>query len=67
MEFARRLGYKKLGLAFCSALAKEAKVIDEIFRYHGFEVESVMCKVGNLSREIVELEKLGVPMCNPIA
>ena len=67
MEFAKRLGYKKLGLAFCSALANEAKIITEIFKYHGFEVESVMCKVGSLSRELVELEKLGVPMCNPIA
>ena len=67
MEFARRLGYKKLGLAFCNALANEAKIIDKIFRYHGFEVESVMCKVGSLSRELVELEKISMPMCNPIA
>ena len=67
MEFARRLGYKKLGLAFCSALANEAKIIDKIFRYHGFEVESIMCKVGSLSRKLVNLEKKNVPMCNPIA
>lgn len=67
MEFARRLGYKKLGLAFCSALSNEAKIIEKIFKYHGFEVESIMCKVGSLSREIVELEKINMPMCNPIA
>ena len=30
MEFARRLKYKKIGLAFCSALANEAKIIDSI-------------------------------------
>ena len=67
MEFARRLKYKKIGLAFCSALANEAKIIDKIFKYHGFEVESIMCKVGSLSRELVELEKINMPMCNPIA
>ncbi len=67
MEFARRCGYKKLGLAFCNALSNEAKIIDKIFRYHGFEVESIMCKVGSLSRELVELEKINMPMCNPIA
>ena len=67
MEFARRLGYKKLGLAFCNALSNEAKTIANIFKYHGFEVESIMCKVGSISREIVELEKSGMPMCNPIA
>ena len=55
MEFARRLGYKKLGLAFCNALSNEAKIIDKIFKYNGFEVESIMCKVGSVSREIVDL------------
>lgn len=67
MEFARRCGYKKIGLAFCSALSNEAKVIDKIFRYNGFETESIMCKVGSLSRELVELEEVNIPMCNPIA
>ena len=27
MEFARRLGYKKLGLAFCNALSNKTKTI----------------------------------------
>lgn len=67
IEFAKRLGYKKIGLAFCNALSNEAKIIDKILRYHGFEVESVICKVGSLSRELVELEKSSMPMCNPIA
>lgn len=67
MEFARRLGYKKLGLAFCNALSNEAKIVDKIFKYNGFEVESIMCKVGSVSREIVDLEKSNMPMCNPIA
>ena len=67
IEFAKRLGYKKIGLAFCNALSNEAKIIDRIFRYHGLEVESVICKVGSLSRELVELENNNTPMCNPIA
>lgn len=67
IEFAKRMGYKKIGLAFCNALSNEAKIIDKIFRYHNFEVESIICKVGSLSREIVELEKINTPMCNPIA
>ena len=67
MEFARRLGYKKIGLAFCNALSNEAKIVDKIFKYNGFEVESIMCKVGSVSREIVDLEKSNIPMCNPIA
>lgn len=67
MDFANQCGYKKLGLAFCSALANEAKIIDRVFKYHGFETESVICKVGGISKEIVGLEKSTSPMCNPIA
>ena len=67
MEFAKQCGFKKLGLAFCSALANEARVIDKVFKYNGFETESIMCKVGGISREIVDLDKCEVPMCNPIA
>ena len=37
MDFAKQCGYKKIGLAFCSALANEAKIIDKIFTYNGFE------------------------------
>lgn len=66
MDFANQCGYKKLGLAFCSALANEAKIIDKVFTYHGFETVSVMCKVGGISKEIVDLEKSTNPMCNPI-
>ena len=32
MEFAKQCGFKKLGLAFCSALANEARVIDKVFK-----------------------------------
>ena len=43
MEFARRMGYTKLGLAFCAGLHKEAAVVDRIFRKKGFDVVSVIC------------------------
>jgi len=66
IDFAKKCGYKKIGLAFCSALANESKVIDKIFTYNGFETESIMCKVGGISKEIVDLEKSSMPMCNPI-
>jgi len=66
IDFAKQCGYKKIGLAFCSALASEAKIINKVFTYHGFETESIMCKVGRISKEIVDLEKSNMPMCNPI-
>lgn len=67
MKFARDCGYKKIGIAFCIALDKEAQVIDKIFRYNGFETESVICKIGMIPKEIIGIECKKAPiMCNPI-
>ncbi|MGN1480352.1 DUF1847 domain-containing protein [Porcipelethomonas sp.] len=68
MKFAKGCGYKKIGLAFCIALEKEAAVIDKIFRYNGFETESVICKIGKIEKkELLDIENGNAPiMCNPI-
>ena len=50
VEFARRMGYRRLGLAFCIGLRKEAAVVHEIFETNGFEVASVSCKAGAVSK-----------------
>lgn len=72
-EFARKMGYTRLGLVFCIGLAREAAVIDGVFRKKGFEVVSVACKVGGVPKEelgIREEEKIFIGnfevMCNPI-
>jgi uncharacterized metal-binding protein len=72
-EFAHKMGYQRLGLVFCVGLAKEAKVVEKIFKAHGFEVVSVLCKAGRTPKEKIGLreeEKVfrGLPesMCNPI-
>ena len=74
MEFSRRMGYTKLGLAFCAGLHKEAAVVDRIFRKNGFEVVSVICKTGSISKDRAEVpQEFRVRpgtyevMCNPIA
>lgn len=72
-EFANRMGYTRLGLAFCLGLAKEAGVVEEILKQHGFEVVSVLCKAGRTPKEQLGLKEehkiyQGKPesMCNPI-
>lgn len=73
-EFARKIGAKKLGLAFCIGLAQEARLVHDIFRRQGFEVVSVVCKVGRQSKEkalgIKDQEKIMIgtdeAACNPI-
>lgn len=70
MEFARQIGAKKLGIATCVGLMKEARIAARIFRAHGFEVYGVSCKAGARLKTSVgipkECESAGVNMCNPI-
>jgi uncharacterized metal-binding protein len=72
-EFAARMGYRRLGLAFCLGLAKEAEVVDRILRTHGFEVVSAVCKSGRTSKDLIGIrdeEKIyqgtDEAMCNPV-
>ena len=37
--FAKKMNYKKLGIAFCTGLSKEAGILHDIFLNHDFEVE----------------------------
>ena len=72
MDFARRAGYHKIGLAFCTGLQAEAKIFAKILRANGFEVVSVICKNGSVDKSeigITEAEKLQPgfeAMCNPV-
>ncbi|HEY41028.1 MAG TPA: DUF1847 domain-containing protein [Dehalococcoidia bacterium] len=74
VQFARKNEYKKLGLAFCSGLANEARLVTDILERNGFDVVSVCCKVGAIPKERIGIrpeEKISGPdlyesMCNPI-
>lgn len=74
MEFAGRMNYRRLGVAFCNGLRNEAKIFVQILRRHGFDVVSVICKVGGIPKENVGISRehqvAHIPydvMCNPIA
>lgn len=68
------MGYKRVGLAFCRGLRREAKILDDILRRNGLEVVSVICKVGGVPKESVGIDpsrkvhpESFEPMCNPAA
>ena len=73
-QFAKKMGYKKLGIAFCGGLAAEAKTLTTILENRGFDVVSVCCKAGGIPKErigITENQKIAGPgrwetMCSPI-
>ncbi|MCW8965146.1 MAG: DUF1847 domain-containing protein [Candidatus Pacearchaeota archaeon] len=68
-EFCKKMGYKKIGFAFCKGLRKYGEILDEIFG-HDFEVYSVCCNVGDLKRDEINVPKLTESSdelaCNPI-
>ena len=50
MNFARRIGARRLGIASCIGLIREARILQEILEANGFEVDSVCCKVGSIDK-----------------
>jgi uncharacterized metal-binding protein len=74
MDFARRIGATRLGIAHCVGLMEEAKAAREIFLRNGFDVDAICCKVGSIEKEKVGLkdeEKVHPghfeALCNPVA
>jgi uncharacterized metal-binding protein len=73
MNFARRLGVSRLGIASCIGLIREARLLQEILEANGFEVFSVCCQVGAIPKEAIGLrddEKVQPggfeALCNPV-
>ena len=72
-EFAKKMGYHRLGIAFCAGLQPEARTLTNILEAQGFQVVSVICKAGATPKETVgikEEEKIRIgqfeSMCSPI-
>ena len=74
VQFAKRMGYRKIGIANCISFVDHAYVLSGILESHGFEVVSVACKNDNIPKEEIGLgddEKIRPggfePLCNPVA
>ena len=72
MSFAHRMGFRKLGVAFCMGLSQEGKTLVSILRENGFEVAAVGCKCGSLEKAAIGISDAEQvrpgqfePMCNP--
>jgi uncharacterized metal-binding protein len=73
-QFAKRMGFTKVGIAMCISFVDHARVFSAILESHGLEVTSVACKNGGVPKEDIGLaddEKIRPgtfePMCNPIS
>ena len=73
-EFAKKMGFRRIGIAFCSGLHHESAILTKILEAQEFEVIAVVCKAGRTPKEsigIKEDEKINIgkfeSMCSPIA
>ena len=73
IEFCKLMEYQKIGLAFCSGLRWESKVINQVMKDHGLNVVSVICKAGGVNKKRLgliekhpEIVDNFEAMCNPI-
>lgn len=73
-EFAKKIGAKKVGIAFCSGLGDEASRAHAILESHNLDVVSVICSCGAIDKEEVGIpaeHKIRSPenfeaTCNPL-
>ncbi len=73
-EFARKMGFTKIGIATCISFVDHALTLSQILESHGFEVASAACKHDGIAKEEIGLEdheKIRPggheSMCNPIS
>lgn len=71
MEFAKRMGYRRIGIATCAGLIRESRIFAQILRKHGFEPFGAVCKIGSVEKTRIGIKpeytkKTGPIMCNPI-
>jgi uncharacterized metal-binding protein len=75
IEFSKKIGAHKLGVAFCVGLKDVAEVLCEILEAQGFDVASVACMVGQVRKTDIGIHQtskerpVGVDLttCNPIS
>jgi uncharacterized metal-binding protein len=64
ISFAEVAGYKKIGIAHCVSVTREARQVEKMLE-DKFEVVTVECKVGRVPKE--DLVGMGFgSVCNPI-
>lgn len=71
IEFSKRMGFSKIGIATCVGLIEESRILARILRKNGFEVYGAVCKIGSFLKEDVgvaeeDMTRTGAVMCNPI-
>jgi uncharacterized metal-binding protein len=70
-SFAKARGMRRVGIAFCVTLVKEAQELARQLQAEGLETELVCCRVGAIDYDEIGLPKVHpdrfAAICNPVA
>lgn len=70
IKFARLIGAERIGIATCTIMLRETRILARLLSEAGFHVEAIGCKVDSNRRADLDLEPLesgeGSVLCNPI-
>lgn len=72
-EICKRMGWTRIGLAFCTGMKSEAETFSNIMQEYGIDTVAAMCKTGALPKEefgLTDSDKVRPGtfevICNPI-
>lgn len=67
IEYSRLMGYKKIGVAYCYGIEKDAAALRERLTKEGFKAVMVSCTVDGISETRIDKDKTKeVVSCNPL-
>lgn len=69
IEFIKQMDFKKIGIAFCYSMEKEAKKFAKMLEMFDLTIVPVCCKVGSIDIKDIDINKKSdkfVATCNPI-
>ncbi|MBR0403677.1 MAG: DUF1847 domain-containing protein [Eggerthellaceae bacterium] len=69
LKFAKLIGARKIGIATCTAMLNESRILGGLLERAGFEVEGIGCKVDSNTRSDLGLDDPNgndKVLCNPL-
>ena len=57
IEFSKRMGFHKIGIATCIGLIEESRIFAQILRKNGFEPYAALCKAGAFNKTDIGVRK----------
>jgi uncharacterized metal-binding protein len=67
IAFIKSMDYKKVGLAYCYGMEKDAKLLKEVFKAENIKLRAVSCTVGGINQNEINTSSCTEKVsCNPL-